>query len=139
MFSLQEKGHVKDCYKLKKEMRKNQGEKRDKKVKSEKDSTENVNSISRDDDILFASDILLTEEMGDYSTWIIDSGTSFHVTPHRHWFSSFSSGHYGIVHLGDNYTYPISRIGDVKLALPDGTTFLLTGVRYVPNLKKNLI
>eukprot|EP00249_Psilotum_nudum_P034656 c54005_g1_i1 orf=1-198(-) len=64
----------KDCYKFKKELRKEQGEKK-------KTKEEEANTVTKDDDILFAS--VLSSDIENLSTWIIDSGASFHVTPHR--------------------------------------------------------
>eukprot|EP00249_Psilotum_nudum_P003063 c16384_g1_i2 orf=324-659(+) len=74
-FHCGKKGHIKkDCYKFKKELRKEQGEK-----KKTKEGGEEVNTVAKDDDILFAS-MLLSSDAENLSTWIIDSGASFHVT-----------------------------------------------------------
>ena len=52
---------------------------------------------------------------------MIDSGASFHVTPHREWFSTYAKGYQGIVKLGDSYALDIVGIGDIKLVLSNGT------------------
>lgn len=70
---------------------------------------------------------------------MIDSGASFHVTPHRDWFSTYAKCNQGIVKLGDSYALDIVGVGDIKLMLPNGTEFVLHNVRHVPELAKSLI
>ena len=46
------------------------------------------------------------------SDWIIDSGASLHVSPHREWFSSYVATK-DLVHLGNEQTCEILGAGDV--------------------------
>ncbi|GJS09741.1 retrovirus-related pol polyprotein from transposon TNT 1-94 [Tanacetum coccineum] len=41
--------------------------------------------------------------------------------------------------LGDNREYKIRAIGKVRVQLKDGSSFMLHNVRYIPELKRNLI
>ena len=41
--------------------------------------------------------------------WILDS-SAFNITPHREWFSDYTRGRHGVIHLGDNYATGIARI-----------------------------
>ena len=41
----------------------------------------------------------------------------FHMTLHRDWFCSFSSGRLGCVHLTGGSTYDIEGVGDVCMSL----------------------
>nr|GEY71281.1 zinc finger, CCHC-type [Tanacetum cinerariifolium] len=50
--------------------------------------------------------------------WIIDSGCSYHMTPRE---------------------CKIRGIGKVRIQLKDGSSFVLNNVRYIPELKRNLI
>lgn len=43
------------------------------------------------------------------------------------------------VYLGDDKACNIIGRGDVRLSLPNGGTWLLTDVRHIPSLKRNLI
>ncbi|KAE8723109.1 Retrovirus-related Pol polyprotein from transposon TNT 1-94 [Hibiscus syriacus] len=43
------------------------------------------------------------------------------------------------VHLADDETLKIVGKGDIRLKLPNQTTWKLTGVRHIPGLKRNLI
>ncbi|MCO5579570.1 hypothetical protein L7F22_033427 [Adiantum nelumboides] len=70
--------------------------------------------------------------------WIIDSGASFHVTPHREWFATYSPMH-GSVKLGDSHQLVILGIGDVNICMANGTQFMLKDVRHVPKLSKSLV
>ena len=44
-----------------------------------------------------------------------------------------------IVHLAECKEYAVTKVGIVTLEMHDGTHCILTGVRYIPGLKKNLI
>ena len=71
--------------------------------------------------------------------WILDSGCSYHMCPNRQWFSSFQELDGGVVLMGNDNTCQTKGIGTVRLKMHDGTIRRLTDVRYVPDLKKNLI
>ena len=54
--------------------------------------------------------MLITEESelnlaGDEMTWVVDSRGSFHLTPDRKCFSSYSAGDQGCVRMGNEGTY----------------------------------
>ncbi|MDM1593432.1 hypothetical protein [Escherichia coli] len=73
-------------------------------------------------------------------TWLIDSGASFHVTPHREWFTTYTAGDMGPVFLGgDDHELRIAAIGDIDLQVGHGCIYTLHDVRHVCELKKNLI
>jgi hypothetical protein len=72
-----------------------------------------------------------TEEGGDVylastgthanrDVWLIDSGASYHMTPHREWFSEYEKYDGGDVFLGDDSTTKIMGHGKVKLLLKYG-------------------
>ena len=71
--------------------------------------------------------------------WILDSGVSFHVTPHREWFTNYDAKRTGRVHLGNDYACEIMGVGDVQLKFQQGSSFTLKNVRHVPKLTKSLI
>ncbi|KAE8711146.1 putative ribonuclease H protein [Hibiscus syriacus] len=53
--------------------------------------------------------------------------------------SKSRSVNYGSVYLGDDRCYNIVGIGDVRVQMYDGSVQTLCGVRYILDLKKNLI
>ncbi|KAE8683204.1 hypothetical protein F3Y22_tig00111213pilonHSYRG00462 [Hibiscus syriacus] len=71
--------------------------------------------------------------------WILDSGCSYHITPNREWFSTYRLVNSGFVYLGDDRCCNIVGIGDIIIKMYDGSVRTLSGVRHIPNLKKNLI
>ncbi|KAE8711604.1 Detected protein of confused Function [Hibiscus syriacus] len=90
----------------------------------------------------------VTEETGDamilsvnspIESWILDSGASFHSTPCREIMENYVSGGFRKVHLADDETLKIVGKGDIRLKLPNQTTWRLKGVRHIPGLKRNLI
>ncbi|XP_020582332.1 uncharacterized protein LOC110025962 [Phalaenopsis equestris] len=71
--------------------------------------------------------------------WILDSGCSFHMRPHKYWFESLQLENGGSVLLGDNKACRVVDSGTIKIKMFDGAERILQHVRYVPELKRNLI
>jgi hypothetical protein len=55
----------------------------------------------------------------DHEAWLVDSGASFHMTPHREWFWEYERYDGGIFFLGDDSKTIIIGKGKVKLRLID--------------------
>ena len=70
---------------------------------------------------------------------MIDSGASFHFTPHREWFCKYEKYNGGDVFLGDDRKARIIGCGKVKLKLQGERLITLPGVLHIPALAKNLI
>jgi hypothetical protein len=75
----------------------------------------------------------------DHEAWLIDSGASFHMTPHREWFCEYEKYDGGSVFLGNDSTTKIIGKGRVKLRLIDGRIRTLPGVLHIPGMARNLI
>ena len=75
----------------------------------------------------------------DHESWLIDSGASFHFTPHREWFCKYEKYDGGYVFLGDDRKARIIRRGKVKLKLQGGRIRTLPGVLHIPPLARKLI
>ncbi|GKC65788.1 retrovirus-related pol polyprotein from transposon TNT 1-94 [Tanacetum coccineum] len=71
--------------------------------------------------------------------WIMDSECSYHITHRLDIFFDFLKCDGGSVLLGDNRECKIRGIGKVRVQLRDGSSFMLNNVRYIPELKRNLI
>nr|GEV42923.1 retrotransposon protein, putative, Ty1-copia subclass [Tanacetum cinerariifolium] len=84
-------------------------------------------------------DLLMALSEERFLEWIIDSGGSYHMTPRRDFLFDFKEFDGGTVLLGDNRTYAIRGTKKVKVQMKDGSSFMLENVRYVPELKRNLI
>ena len=83
------------------------------------------------------SEVLLTIE--ESSTWLLDSGASYHVTPHRSQFRQYSDRHSDSVRVGNSQHCAVIGIGTIELNLPGGSTLVLHNVRHVPELSRPLI
>ncbi|KAH9679095.1 hypothetical protein KPL71_025975 [Citrus sinensis] len=71
--------------------------------------------------------------------WILDSGCTYHMCPNKGWFSNFKELDGGVIFMGNDNSCKTMGIGTIQLKNHDGSIQVLTDVRYVPSLKKNLI
>jgi hypothetical protein len=88
-------------------------------------------------DVLQDALILSVDNISE--SWVVDSGASFHATPHRKHFLDYVQGDFGQVHLGDDAPCKIVGMGKVKIKQHNGNQWLLKEVRHIPDLRKNLI
>ncbi|GJW44215.1 retrovirus-related pol polyprotein from transposon TNT 1-94 [Tanacetum coccineum] len=84
-------------------------------------------------------DLLMAVSEERFLEWIVDSGGSFHMTPRRDILFDFKRFNGGTVLLDDNRACAIMRIGKVRVQMKDGSSFVLENVRYILELKRNLI
>ena len=87
----------------------------------------------------FKEDALLLSLESVDDSWVLDSGASFHATPHRGYFIDYVQGSFGIFYLGANEPCHIFGKGKVKIKLQNGIHWLLHEVRHVPTLSRHLI
>jgi len=73
------------------------------------------------------------------SEWILDTCAIYHVCPNRDWFSIFEKLDSCSVVIGDDRPCNIEGIGTILIKMFDRMMPKLKEVRYVPQLKKNLI
>ncbi|KAE8697500.1 Retrovirus-related Pol polyprotein from transposon TNT 1-94 [Hibiscus syriacus] len=100
------------------------------------------------DDVWDLESANITEETDDamilsvnspIESWILDSGASFHSTPCQEIMENYVNDDFERVHLADDKTLKIVEKGDLRLKLPNQTTWTLKGVRHISGLKRNLI
>jgi hypothetical protein len=75
----------------------------------------------------------------DRGVWLINSGASYHMTPHREWLCEYEKYDGGDVFLGYDSTTKIMGCGRVKLLLKYGRIRTLPRVLHVPKLARSLI
>jgi len=75
----------------------------------------------------------------DNVEWILDPGSTYHVCLNRDWFSSFEKLDRCFTIMGDDHPCNVEGIGTVRVKMFDGIVRELKEVRYVPQLKRNLI
>jgi hypothetical protein len=73
-------------------------------------------------------------------TWLIDSGSSKHMTGQRDILSILTKNNFPQkVTLGDDYQDPIKGVGESTYKLDSGTLMKMNDVLYVPGLTKNFL
>ena len=81
-------------------------------------------------------EVLIVCNISKYNEeWILDSGASHHICPHKDWFDPYQIVNDGIVLLGDNHSCKIVGVGSVKIKMFDGVIRTLIDVRHVHELK----
>jgi hypothetical protein len=90
---------------------------------------DSTSSIEAKTSIEEGGDVYLTSiaTHADHDVWLIKSGASYHMTPHKEWFSEYEEYNGGDVFLGDDSTTKILGCGRVKLLLNDGRIRTLPG------------
>ena len=94
---------------------------------------------SSDEEYVLISTLMGTVTHGS-KDWLIDSGTSKHMTGFKESFvklSKHESPHK--VKLGDDYQYPIKVSGESSYKLDSGKSMKMKDVLFVPGIKKNLL
>ncbi|KAG8477963.1 hypothetical protein CXB51_027628 [Gossypium anomalum] len=71
--------------------------------------------------------------------WILDSGWNFHMSPYRDWFTTYETVSECVVLMGNNASCKIAGVGTIKVKMFDEVIRILSDVRHVPELKRNLI
>ncbi|KAL5553358.1 hypothetical protein UlMin_040759 [Ulmus minor] len=86
-----------------------------------------------------AGEVLTVTTQEYKQEWILDSGCTFHMCPTRDWFKEYKELDGGKVLIGNNIPCQIVGIGNISIRMFDGSVKILSGVRHVPNLHRNLI
>jgi len=70
---------------------------------------------------------------------MLDTGATYHVCPNRNWFSNFEKLDGYSVIMSDDRPCNMKGIGTIQIKMFDGMMWELKEVRYVPQLKRNII
>ena len=85
-------------------------------------------------------EVFSTCNVSEYNEeWLLDSGASHHICPHKDWFASYQIVNDWIVLLGDNHSCKNFGVGSIKTKMFDGVIRTLTDVRHVRELNKKSI
>ncbi|KAH9694912.1 Integrase catalytic domain-containing protein [Citrus sinensis] len=83
--------------------------------------------------------VCVATESTDKGKWVLDSGCTFHMCPYKNYLTEYHDLDGGRVMMGNNAMCKIISIGNIRLKLHDETIRELKQVRFVPELKRNLI
>ena len=73
------------------------------------------------------------------STWVVDTDVSFHLTPNKECFSSYTAGYHDYVKMGNDDTRRIIGIGNVCLLTSTNCRIMLKDIRHVLDIRRTLI
>ena len=80
-------GTLRECRKFRREQFKGKGE--------EQKDEKNIAAIASDGDTIIVCDDACVNLACQNSTWVVDIVVSFHITTHKDFFSSYTSGSFG--------------------------------------------
>ena len=64
-------------------------------------------------------------------SWVVDSGASFHITSHKEYFTSYTSGVTGQVRMGNSGSSAIVGKGSICIETNTCCRLMLDDVRHV--------
>ena len=108
------------------------------KNKGKESKNEDLAAISQEFEF-DSAEVLSISVNGPKEEWIMDSMCTFHMIPRRDLFFEYKSIDGGSVLMENNMTCYVVGIGSIKFKMRDGTIKILVEVRYIPDLKKNLV
>lgn len=82
---------------------------------------------------LSSTDIHLEDE------WVMDTGCSYHMTHKREWFCDLNEDVGGSVRMGNKTVARVKGVGSIKVVNEDGAVIVLSNVRYIPDMDRNLL
>ena len=86
-----------------------------------------------------SAEVLIVTNDQTRSKWVLDSDCSFHMCPNKNLFINYESYDGGVVVMENDAMCKVVGRGIIRLKMFDGIIRELVDVRYVPNLKRNLI
>ncbi|KAM6553699.1 hypothetical protein CsatB_014461 [Cannabis sativa] len=104
-------------------------------MKNEKET----NTVSTEGDVVIVCDDGYVSLATQDCSWVIDSSASFHVTARSDFFTSYTTGDFGNVRMGNSGASKIVVIGDICLETNVGSKLILKDVRHVLDFHLNLI
>ena len=97
---------------------------------TERVTSEDIHILIVDNTI--EAEVLLTTE--ESTNWLLDSGTSYHVTLFGSQLRSYTARDFEPVRVGNSQHCAVIGIGSIELNLPKGCTLVLHDVQHVPDL-----
>lgn len=108
--------------------------KRDCPERKDGNKQQNANVAQRQEPMILTASVHDTRDQ-----WVLDSGCTFHITPDKDALFDFEEVDGGKVLMGNNTYSEVTGIGKLKIINPDKTEVILTNVRYMPSMGRNLI
>ena len=106
--------------------------KRDQKNGTNNDKKNDSITATCDGDVIIVYDDSCDSPACQQADWVIDSGASYHITPYREMFGSYTGGDFGKVKIANHNMTEVVGIGDVVLVSDTGRKLILRDVRHIP-------
>lgn len=101
---------------------------------NEKKNHKDTTSVACDSDVCIVYDDNSINLACQDSTWMIDLGTSYHVTPRYGFFSSYIVNDFGTIKMGNEGVFEIVGMEDVWVETSIRCKLKLKYVRHVPDI-----
>ncbi|GKA76683.1 hypothetical protein Tco_0783144 [Tanacetum coccineum] len=85
------------------------------------------------------TDVIMAMSVDQLLGWIMNSWCSYHMTYKRNYLFDFEEYDGGNTRLGDGRECRVRGMGKVQVHMRDGSSFVLDNVKYVPELRRNMI
>ena len=108
--------------------------KRDCPERKDGNKQQNANVAQRQEPMILTASIHDTRDQ-----WVLDSCCTVHITPDREVLFDFKEVNEGNVLMGNNTYSEVAGIGKLKIVNPDNTEVILSNMRYIPTMGRNLI
>jgi len=95
----------------------------------------NVTSV----DFLLVHEFESTNLVDSSTSWVIDSGASFHITSRRDLFISYTSNDFGSVKMAHEGVARCISVGQVCLEMSNDSRLILKHVKHVLDIRLNLL
>ena len=56
----------------------------------------------------------------NFTEWVLDYGYTYHIHPHRDWFSAYEPLDFGVILMGNDIQCSVAGIGIVQIKTHDG-------------------
>ncbi|KAG8388967.1 hypothetical protein BUALT_Bualt02G0180300 [Buddleja alternifolia] len=123
--------YERDCRKKKRDQKNGNNENK----KDDKDTT----AVATDGDVVIICDDACVSSSCQETDWFIDSGASYHITPHRDIFISYTSGNFGRVRMANHGVTEVIGMGNINLETDTRCRLILRDVRHIPDIRLNII
>lgn len=88
---------------------------------------------------LYVSEALSSTDVHLEDEWIMDTGCSYHMCHHREWFEDLDEEAGGSVRMGNQTVSRVKGVGNIRVKNEEGLNVLLTNVRFIPDMDRNLL
>ena len=124
-------GHIqRNCFLWKKESKDKKGKQK------EKDHDDDCVTTATSDDLVILHDPDSLNLVSDKNMWIIDSGTTLHVTVRKEFFTSYTPGDFGVLKMGNDSVSKV--IGVVSFKLFNNTTSVILRKVFMYSVKEKM-